>query len=94
MGNFEERTITMAIVAQGRIEDANAGTYAFGADVDYILTREEGYEVIYLLQGDSGELSPHEAAVVEVRGEVVGTEPAGKYEILAVESVNRVGDAD
>ena len=84
----------MAIVAQGRIENANAGTYTFGADVEYILTREEGYEVIYLLQGDSGELSPHEAAVVEVRGEVVGTEPAGKYEILAVESINRVGEAN
>ena len=84
----------MAIVAQGRIEDANAGTYAFGADVDYILAREEGYEVLYLLQGDSGKLAPHEAAVVEVRGEVVGTEPAGKYEILAVESISRVGEAE
>ena len=84
----------MAIIAQGRIEDANASTYAFGADVDYILTREEGYEVLYLLQGDSAELSPHASAVVEVRGEVVGTEPAGKYEILAVESVSRVGEAE
>ena len=84
----------MAILAQGRIEDANAGTYTFGADVDYLLAREEGYEVLYLLQGDSAEISRYEASVVEVRGEVVGTEAAGKYEILAVESIDRVGEAE
>ena len=84
----------MAILAQGRIEDANAGTYTFGADVDYLLAREEGYEVLYLLQGDSEEISRYEASVVEVRGEVVGTEAAGKYEILAVESIDRVGEAE
>ena len=84
----------MAILAQGRIEDANAGTYTFGADVDYLLAREEGYEVLYLLQGDSTEISRYEASVVEVRGEVVGTEAAGKYEILAVESIDRVGEAE
>ena len=80
----------MALVARGRIEDAKAGTYSFGEDVDYLLAREEGYEILYLLQGNSGELRPLEAALVEITGEVVGTEPAGKYEILAVESVSRM----
>lgn len=80
----------MALVARGRVEDANAGTYTFGADADYLLAREEGFEVLYLLQGDLGEISPHEAALVEITGEVVGTEPSGKYEILAVESIERI----
>ncbi|QIN79085.1 hypothetical protein GBA65_11760 [Rubrobacter marinus] len=83
----------MALVARGRIEDANAGTYAFAADAEYLLAGEEGYEVLYLLQGDSEELAPHEAALVEITGEVVGAEPSGKYEILAVQSVRRIDGA-
>lgn len=82
----------MTIVAQGRIEDASAGTYTFGADADYVLTREEGWELLYLLKGDAEGISPHEAALVEVRGDVVGTEPSGRYEILAVESIRRIGE--
>ena len=84
----------MALVARGRIEDANGETYTFGEHADYVLAEQDGYDLIYLLRADSVELAPHKAAVVEVRGEVVGTEPSGRYEILAVESVNEIGDPE
>lgn len=82
----------MAIVARGRIEGANAETYTFGNHADYVLAEEDGYGLIYLLRGASVDLTPYESALVEVRGEVEGTEPSGRYEILAVESVNGIGD--
>ncbi len=81
----------MTLVARGRIVDANAETYSFGEHADYVLAEEDGYDLIYLLRGASVDLAPYRAAVVEVRGELAGTEPAGKYEILAVESVNEIG---
>lgn len=82
----------MTIIARGRIEGANGETYTFGESADYVLAEQDGYDLIYLLRGGSVDLAPHEAAVVEVRGKVVGTEPLGKYEILAVESVDEIGD--
>lgn len=84
----------VAIIARGRIEDANGETYTFGESADYILAEQDGYDLIYLLRGDSVDLAPHKTAVVEVRGEVVGTEPLGKYEILAVESVDEIDDPE
>ena len=84
----------MAIIARGRIEDANAETYTFGEHADYVLAEQDGYDLIYLLRGNSVDLSPYKGAVVEARGEVVGTEPLGKYEILAVESIDEIGDPE
>ncbi|CAA9457752.1 MAG: hypothetical protein AVDCRST_MAG25-360 [uncultured Rubrobacteraceae bacterium] len=82
----------MAIVARGRVESANAETYSFGDHADYVLAEEDGYDWIYLLRAASVDLAPYEAALVEVRGEVVGTEPSGRFEILTVESVNEIGE--
>lgn len=84
----------MALLARGRIENANAGTYAFGEAADYLLAEQDGYDIVYLLRGGSMDLAPYETEVVEVRGEVVGTEPPGKYEILEVESVSRIGEPE
>ena len=84
----------MAIVARGRIEDADGETYTFGEHADYILAEQDGYDLIYLLRAGSVDLASHHGAVVEVRGEVVGTEPSGRYEILAVESAGEVGDPE
>lgn len=81
----------MAIVARGKVEGANAETYSFGNHADYVLAEEDGYDLIYLLRAASVDLAPYEAALVEVRGEVVGTEPSGRFEIFSVESVNEIG---
>ena len=80
----------MTVIARGRIEDANAETFSFGDHADYVLAEEDGYGLIYLLREASVDLAPYKAAVVEVRGEVVETEPSGRYEIFTVESVNRI----
>ena len=84
----------MAIVARGRVEGADGQTFTFGEHADYVLAEQDGYDLIYLLRGKSVDLAPYEAAVVEVRGEVVGTEPSGRYEILEVEAVNELGDPE
>ena len=84
----------MAIIARGRVESANGETYTFGEYADYVLAEQDGYDLIYLLRAGSVDLAPHKAAVVEVRGEVTGTEPLGKYEILEVESVSEIGDPE
>ena len=68
----------MAIVARGRVENANGETYTFGGYADYVLAEQDGYDLIYLLRAGSVDLAPHKAAVVEVRGEVTGTEPLGR----------------
>ena len=84
----------MAIVARGRVEDATGETYTFGEHADYVLAEQDGYDLIYLLRAGSVDLAPHRAAVVEVRGEVLGTEPSGRYEVLVVESVSEIGDPE
>ena len=91
---IERKDELVSIIARGRIEDANGETYTFGEHADYLLAEQDGYDLIYLLRGDSVDLAPYEAAVVEVRGEVVGTEPSGRYEILTVESVDEIGDPE
>ena len=84
----------MTIIARGRVEGASGETYTFGEHADYVLAEQNGYDLIYLLRGRSVDLAPYKAAVVEVRGEVVGTEPLGKYEILEVSSVDEIGDPE
>jgi len=37
------------------------------ADEQYILAGEQGHEILYLLQGDSGYIDAHQSDSVEVR---------------------------
>jgi hypothetical protein len=43
----------MAIVARGRIADTGEDTFTLSMHHDYILADEQGFEILYLLQGDS-----------------------------------------
>ena len=83
----------MAIVARGRIADIGEDTFTFSMHHDNILTDELGHEILYVLQGDSDYIGTHQSDSVEVRGEVVGTDPSGKFETLEVESIRRLSGA-
>ncbi len=87
----------MTINARGRIADIGEDTSTSSLHHDYILTDEQyiladelGHEILYLLQGDSDYIGAHQSDNVEVRGEVVGTDPSGKFETLDVESIRRL----
>ena len=60
--------------ARGRIADTGEDTFTSSmhhdyilADEQYILAGEQGHEILYLLQGDSGYIDAHQSDSVEVR---------------------------
>jgi hypothetical protein len=79
----------MVLIARGRIEDTDASTFTFSTAHDYLLADDCGHEILYLLEGDPDYIGPFETYLVEVRGELAGTDPSSRYEILEVKSIYR-----